>query len=137
MCEQQPRLATHGAFAYAPKKKIVYATKRDAPHVPMARQYHRPQLATYRFRRLIFVDESDCNIAMTRLYGWARRGIRAHDAVPKYFGRNVTILGALSYTDSWLSCQSKAQSIRPCSVSISSKFWFPYLRQATSWSWTI
>lgn len=33
---------------------------------------------------------------MTRRYGRARRGKRVHDAVPKNFGRNVTILGALS-----------------------------------------
>ena len=35
---------------------------------------------------------------MTRRYGRARRGKRVHDAVPKNFGRNVTILGALSCT---------------------------------------
>ena len=33
---------------------------------------------------------------MSRRYGRARRGMRVHDAVPKNFGRNVTILGALS-----------------------------------------
>ena len=33
---------------------------------------------------------------MTRRYGRARQGARVHDAVPKNFGRNVTILGALS-----------------------------------------
>lgn len=33
---------------------------------------------------------------MTRRYGRARHGARVHDAVPKNFGRNVTILGALS-----------------------------------------
>lgn len=35
---------------------------------------------------------------MTRRYGRARRGKRVHDSVPKNFGRNVTILGALSCT---------------------------------------
>ena len=35
---------------------------------------------------------------MTRRYGRARYGKRAHDSVPKNFGRNVTILGALSCT---------------------------------------
>jgi transposase len=35
---------------------------------------------------------------MSRRYGRARRGMRVHDAVPKNFGRNVTILGALSCT---------------------------------------
>lgn len=33
---------------------------------------------------------------MIRRYGRARHGARVHDAVPKNFGRNVTILGALS-----------------------------------------
>ena len=33
---------------------------------------------------------------MTRHYGRAIRGQRVHDAVPKNFGRNITILGALS-----------------------------------------
>ena len=35
---------------------------------------------------------------MSRRYGRARRGTRVHDAVPKNFGRNVTLLGALSCT---------------------------------------
>lgn len=50
------------------------------------------------FRRLIFVDESGGNIAVIRRYGRARRGMWVHDSVPKNFGRNVTILGALSCT---------------------------------------
>ena len=33
---------------------------------------------------------------MTRRYGRARRGCRVHDAAPKNWGRNVTVLGALS-----------------------------------------
>jgi transposase len=45
---------------------------------------------------LKFIDETGVNIAMTRRYGRALRGQRVHDAVPKNFGRNVTILGALS-----------------------------------------
>jgi transposase len=34
---------------------------------------------------------------MTRRYGRAERGRRVQDAVPKNFGRNVTILGMLSW----------------------------------------
>jgi transposase len=34
---------------------------------------------------------------MTRRYARAMRGQRVHDAVPKNFGRNISILGALSY----------------------------------------
>jgi transposase len=35
---------------------------------------------------------------MTKRYGRARHGMRVHDSVPKNFGRNVTILGAISCT---------------------------------------
>jgi transposase len=47
---------------------------------------------------LKFVDESGCNIAMSRRYGRGPDGGRVPDSVPKNFGRNVTILGALSCT---------------------------------------
>jgi transposase len=37
------------------------------------------------------------NIAMTRRYGRALPGKRVHDALPKNFGRNVSILGSLGW----------------------------------------
>ena len=46
-------------------------------------------------RRLKFIDESGVNLAMTRLYGRAPRGERVLDAVPRNYGPNVTMLGAL------------------------------------------
>lgn len=46
--------------------------------------------------RLKFMDESGANIAMTRLFGCAKRGERVPDAVPKNHGDNITILGSLS-----------------------------------------
>jgi transposase len=42
------------------------------------------------------MDETGSNIAMTRRYGRAPKGVRVRDRVPKNFGRNVTILGTLS-----------------------------------------
>ena len=48
--------------------------------------------------QLKFIDESGCNIAMNRRYGRAPYGRRVPDAVPKNFGRNVSIFGALSCT---------------------------------------
>jgi transposase len=41
------------------------------------------------------VDESGVNLAMTRLYGRAPRGVRVVGSVPQNYGPNVTILGAL------------------------------------------
>jgi transposase len=89
-------MATIASLGFAPKKKSVHASERDTPQVLLAREQSRHQLAAYPCRRLKFVDESGCNIAMTRRYGRARQGARAHDAAPKNFGRNVTILDTLS-----------------------------------------
>lgn len=46
--------------------------------------------------RFKFVDESGVNLALTRLFGRAPRGERVVDSVPKNYGENVTMLGALS-----------------------------------------
>jgi transposase len=54
-------------------------------------------MASYPIKRLKFIDESGLNIAMTRRYGRAMRGQRVQDAVPKNVGRNVSILGSLSW----------------------------------------
>lgn len=62
----------------------------------MARRQYCRQIAQYPVKRLKFLDESGLNIAMTRRYGRAMRGQRVHDAAPKNFGRNISILGSLS-----------------------------------------
>ena len=46
--------------------------------------------------RLKFVDESGVNLAMTRRYGRAPKGLRALGAVPRNYGQQVTLLGAMS-----------------------------------------
>src|SRR6476620_1498354 len=98
ICEHQLCLAAHAAAAHASKKKTLHASERDTPTVLLARQQYRTQLAACACRHLKFIDESGCNIAMTRRYGRAQFGRRVADAVPKNFGLNVTILGALSCT---------------------------------------
>lgn len=53
-------------------------------------------MSQYPVERLKFVDEAGINIAMTRRFGRAPGGERVQDAVPKNWGKNVTVLGALS-----------------------------------------
>jgi transposase len=77
------------------RKKSVHASERDTLAVLLARQLYRTQLATCAPTPEV-VDESGCNIAMTRRYGRAQYGRRVPDAVPKNFELKVTILGALS-----------------------------------------
>jgi transposase len=45
-----------------------------------------------------FIDESGVNISMTRLYGRAPKGHRVCGHVPQNWGRNITMLAALSTT---------------------------------------
>ena len=53
------------------------------------------QIAAVDLQRLKFVDESGINLTLTRLYGRAPAGERAVGSVPRNYGANVTLLGAL------------------------------------------
>lgn len=44
----------------------------------------------------MFIDEAGSHVAMTPEYGWAPRGERVHDAVPRNRGAITTMLGALT-----------------------------------------
>ncbi len=46
--------------------------------------------------RLVFVDEMGANTSLHPLYAWARRGERAHCAVPRNRGKNTTLLSSMS-----------------------------------------
>jgi hypothetical protein len=47
-------------------------------------------------RRLVFVDEMGTNISLSPLYGWAKKGQRAHCSVPRNRGKNTTVLSSMS-----------------------------------------
>jgi transposase len=47
-------------------------------------------------KRLVVVDESGSNIALTPLYARAPKGQRAHGSVPRNRGKNTTLLASLS-----------------------------------------
>jgi transposase len=46
-------------------------------------------------RRFVFVDESAVNTAMTRRYGRAPRGERAHDSASRNYGAHTSLIGAM------------------------------------------
>jgi transposase len=94
----QPTLALPylAAIGSGTKKKTLHATERDTVKTDQARKRYRRKIRRYPVKKLKFIDETGVNIAMTRRYGRAAKGQRVLDAVPKNFGRNVTILGALS-----------------------------------------
>lgn len=62
----------------------------------LLREEHLRKAGEIRAEDLVFIDESGANLAFTRLYARSERGKRAFGSVPKNWGRNVTIIGALS-----------------------------------------
>jgi transposase len=47
-------------------------------------------------RSLVFVDEMGTNTSLSPLYGWSKKGERAHCSVPRNRGKNTTVLASMS-----------------------------------------
>src|SRR5215210_3313685 len=45
--------------------------------------------------RFVFVDECSSNTSLAPLYGWARKGERAHQTVPRNWGKNITLISSI------------------------------------------
>lgn len=74
---------------------MIYATERDLERVRENRRQYLAEMAGI-LGRLKFLDEAGSNLAMTRLYGRAKRGERVFDSVPHNYGENITMLACLS-----------------------------------------
>src|ERR1051325_7104064 len=61
------------------------------------RGWFRRRARKLNHRRLVFLDESAVNTAMTPTHGRAPRGERGHDSVPRSYGEQTSIVGALSF----------------------------------------
>ena len=59
------------------------------------RGWFRRRARLVNHRRLVFVDETAVNTAMTRRYGRAPRGERAHDSAPRNYGAHTSVIGAM------------------------------------------
>jgi transposase len=64
---------------------------------PYKRGWYRRRVRGMNHRRLIFLDESAVNTAMTPTHGRAPRGERVHDTAPRNYGEQTSIIGALSF----------------------------------------
>ena len=64
---------------------------------PYKRGWYWRRLRGMNHRRLVFLDESAVNTAMTPRYGRAPRGERVHDSVPRSYGEQTSLAGALAY----------------------------------------
>ncbi|MFD2580624.1 hypothetical protein ACFSTD_22720 [Novosphingobium colocasiae] len=63
-------------------KKTIFATEQDRPDVALARRLWQTAQAGFDFTRLVFVDETGTNTAMTRSHGWG--GIAAGSSLPRH-----------------------------------------------------
>lgn len=78
------------------KKKTLVAKERKSKRVQEMRRIYLDQMKEFDPFRLIFIDETGSNIAMTRRYARALKGKRAEDDVPGNKGTNITVIGALT-----------------------------------------
>jgi transposase len=74
---------------------MLHASERDTPRVQRLRARWRQTRRGLDPRRLIFIDESGLNLALTRRYARAPRGVRAVGSVPQNYGQSLTVLAAL------------------------------------------
>src|SRR5262245_7448837 len=76
------------------KKKTLRAAERGRPDVQRKRRRFRKEVEQIEPKRLVFVDETGINTAMTPTHAWAPRGERAISKVPTSWG-TVTVIAAL------------------------------------------
>ena len=74
------------------QKKTLGATERDEE----ARGAFRERLRGVDPKRLVFVDESSTNVALTPRYGRAPKGERVRGKAPRNWGKNVTLISSIT-----------------------------------------
>lgn len=78
------------------KRKSIEASERERDDVQQKRRIHKLRSLWWDPRRLVFVDETGVNLAMTRRDGWAPRGERVVGSAPYHWGENATLVAALT-----------------------------------------
>jgi transposase len=73
----------------------LHASEQDTPRVQALRTAWRQACPHLDPQRLVFIEESGLNLAMTRLYGRAPRGQRVIGSTPQNYGERLTVLAAL------------------------------------------
>jgi transposase len=76
------------------KEKTLHAAERSRPDVQEKRRRFRRKVRRIEPKRLVFVDETGVNTAMTPTHAWAPRGERASGSVPTSWG-TLTVIAAL------------------------------------------
>lgn len=78
------------------QKKSSRAAEQDRPDIALARADWRATQASIDPERLVFVDETGLKTDMSRLRGWAQRGARLAEAVPRGHWHIHTLVHAVA-----------------------------------------
>lgn len=78
------------------KKKAFRPSEQDRVDVQEKRRAFVEELEKIDPDDLVFIDESGCNIAMTAAYARGPRGERVPDKKPANWGKNLTVVGAIT-----------------------------------------
>lgn len=81
------------SFEVDTKKKTLEASERKEEE----RREWEEKAKHLDARKLVFLDESGSNIALTRLYARAPKGKRARGSLPRNRGKNVTVISCLNF----------------------------------------
>ena len=76
------------------KQKTLHAGERDTPEVQAKRRRFRGKVRKIEAKRLVFLDETGVDTAMTPTHAWASRGERAVGSVPTSWG-STTVIAAI------------------------------------------
>lgn len=79
-------------------------------------------------RRLVFVDETGKNITLTPRYGRAPRGQRCFGQVPRNWGKNTTLIAAMTLTGIQTAAVIEGAMDRPVFEQFVAQFLVPTLR---------
>ncbi len=80
------------------KKKTLHADEASSERVQNLRSQYWTTIGEVQLKDLVFLDETGVNLAMTRRYGRAKKGLRAYSKCPYNRGENLTLIGALATT---------------------------------------
>lgn len=83
-------------LGFTRKRKSLSATEQNSERVLELRRRFIDKIGSLPSGKLVFINETGSNIAMTRPYGRALRGTPVYERVPRNRGTVTTVIGALT-----------------------------------------
>jgi transposase len=102
---------------------------------PEARAAWWTALAEVTAEQLVFVDESGANITLTPRYGRAPRGARCVGTVPRNWGKNTTLMAAMTLDGIQAAAVIEGAMDRPVFDQFVDQFLVPILRPGQTVIW--